>query len=304
MFSSIPNLTPRDAHNLWYQHRSTFALSSTSHPLAHEHNPPSPSYQNVHRSGIHSLQSPRPRSNIVTPLQQLALDEQAVAKRKLQIAHFGSTWIHPVGVQKTLQAELDEIAEREDAEDQPVSTVARTQDNAVIPLIQNQVAGEVEDEEGGAERDLDADIPEAGNLDEDEEDLEAEEGDEAGSEEEYDEEEDDEEEDVEEEEDDEEEDEKEEEKEEEEYEEEEDYEEDDEADQLENGETEPRTPPPRATGEGSQRTESLATDSSPLHTIVSNNDHLGPQGEEVMDAKLRALGGGGLSSDSMAKKLK
>ncbi|KAL7268099.1 hypothetical protein RUND412_009293 [Rhizina undulata] len=111
----------------------------------------------------------------LTPRDQLALNEEAVAKRKLQIAHFGSTWIRPVGVQKTLHGELEEIAEREDADAQSVPTVAHTQDNNINHLLQHEVAAEVEDEEGGTQRDLDVDIPEAGNLDADEEDLDTEE---------------------------------------------------------------------------------------------------------------------------------
>ncbi|KAL7267299.1 hypothetical protein RUND412_010122 [Rhizina undulata] len=134
--------------------------------------------------------------NIATPLQRLALDEQAVSKRKLQIsAHFGSIWIRPVGFQKTLQGELDEIAEggfRGSAG--PYCGPYPRQHHQSL-----------------ASTDLDADIPEAAHLDEDEEELEAEdeegfEGEEDGSEGEDNEEEDDEEEEVEQEEDDKEED--------------------------------------------------------------------------------------------------
>ncbi|KAL7268921.1 hypothetical protein RUND412_008435 [Rhizina undulata] len=280
MLSSIPTLTPRDAHSLWYQPSSTFTLSSSSHPLTHV--PPSPTSQNVHPSGLHARQS-RPRSTVITPLQQLALDEQSVAQRKLNIARFGSTWIRPPGVQKTLQGELDEKAEREEAEAQVLSE-AGNEDTNINALLEDEVTGEDEDEEGGTEPDLDADIPEAEDLDEDDDDLEVDEEEDEEDDEvdldanvpeadeaetswdtesenaEPDSEEDDGEED------------------------------DEEGDEEDNGlDNEPQMPPPRAVREGSQGTESLGgTDSSPQYAMFSHDDHFGPQDGEEMDPRLRA----------------
>ncbi|KAL7272277.1 hypothetical protein RUND412_004927 [Rhizina undulata] len=56
--------------------------------------------------------------NPVPTVTQLALDEQSTAHGKLNIASFGCTWILPLGVQITLQDEIDEIAEREEVEAQ------------------------------------------------------------------------------------------------------------------------------------------------------------------------------------------
>ena len=76
-------------------------------------------------------------------------------QRKLGIQRFGATWIKPPGFLKTYQGELDEKAEREEAEAQEA-----------MEDIEMPGEGFDVDEDGQAihARDLDANIPEAGEL--------------------------------------------------------------------------------------------------------------------------------------------
>ncbi|KAF2742899.1 hypothetical protein M011DRAFT_471796 [Sporormia fimetaria CBS 119925] len=95
-------------------------------------------------------------------LAQLLADENAVATRKYNIAGFGSPWLRPPGVPKTLQAMLDEAAERkEQAEqalrDQVLADLAAAQAEAAN---REQAAEGQGDETMADERDLDDDIPE------------------------------------------------------------------------------------------------------------------------------------------------
>ncbi|KAI5787060.1 hypothetical protein EDC01DRAFT_169915 [Geopyxis carbonaria] len=148
MLSSLPVISPRDSHSLWYSRTSDFCFT--------------PSYSQSQSDGFvaaqhqqlphHNCQN-RPRNATISPLTQLALDEQSVDHRKLNIQRFGATWIKPPGMSKTLQGELDEKAEREETEHQQM-------------IDEVDITGEgvfEEDEDGHAlrpqERDLDADIP-------------------------------------------------------------------------------------------------------------------------------------------------
>lgn len=105
----------------------------------------------------------------ISPLTQLALDEQSLHQRKINIQRFGATWIRPPGIAKTLQGELDEKAEREEAERQ-----------AMMEDVDAGGEDEVFDDEdadvtrGEVEVDLDADIPEGDGdsfLSDEDEDL-------------------------------------------------------------------------------------------------------------------------------------
>jgi len=112
------------------------------------------------------------------PLAQLKADEEAIRKRKDNIARFGSTWIKPPGISKTLQAETEERLEREEQE-----VLARREQMMMDMQAQQEAeearqrAAQQEDaEEAGdvtQERDLDEDIPDADeDVDDEEEDEE------------------------------------------------------------------------------------------------------------------------------------
>lgn len=125
-----------------------------------------------------SRQSQTPsKRNHISPLAQLALDEQSVEQRKLHIQRFGATWIRPPGFQKTLQGELDERAERAEAErlalleeeqaagDEDIPEVEGDEDEHVGVRVVGNIIRRVEEEEG---EDLDAQIPEGESFEGDE----------------------------------------------------------------------------------------------------------------------------------------
>ncbi|KAI7168066.1 asparaginase-domain-containing protein [Hortaea werneckii] len=112
-----------------------------------------------------------------SPLAILAADEAAISHRKSSIRNFGSYWIRPPGITKTLQAMNEEEAERIEQEEmarqergladlQAQQQLAEVRERAAATQAEGE-GGEVEEEEG--ERDLDAEIPEAEEEEEEEE---------------------------------------------------------------------------------------------------------------------------------------
>lgn len=183
MLSSIPLIAPRDAHSLWYTPSSTFAPALP--PSDTTQAPPSlPSSQNIHPSALPHRQQQLLRNRIptISPLTQLTLDEQSLHQRKVNIQRFGATWIKPPGIHKTYQGELDDKAEREEAERQAMMEDDGGGEDEVF---------DDEDGEGGLTRDgeeevdLDAGIPEVDSLlsDDEEEGLSEEDDEEGGGEE-------------------------------------------------------------------------------------------------------------------------
>ncbi|KAI5818580.1 hypothetical protein BZA77DRAFT_7318 [Pyronema omphalodes] len=150
MNCSLPLVTPRDSHSLWYTPTSTYSFAPA----------PTLPYNNNHRSqhpeGGPTLagqnRDTRPKNAGLSALQQLELDEANVAARKLHIQRFGCTWIRPPGMAKTYQGELDEKAEREEAEAQEML------EDVDLPLDGTFDEGE---DTAHDNRDLDVDIPEA-----------------------------------------------------------------------------------------------------------------------------------------------
>lgn len=151
--------TSRQSHLLWYTPSSTYSFSPTPQqpfssnggngsatPVGSQN--PSAQGQNQHN---------RPRNDGISALRQLELDEQSVAQRKLQIQRFGATWIKPPGMLKTYQGELDEKAEREEAEAQEMMEEVGVPDEGGFDV----------DEDGQAihtTRDLDANVPDGGEV--------------------------------------------------------------------------------------------------------------------------------------------
>lgn len=110
-------------------------------------------------------------------LTTLAHDENTILHRRQNIARFGAGWIRPPGVAKTLQASMDEAAEREEmmrAEAEGdvevmdvdgegvggVDIVGLEAERQQVEEGQGQVQEEVEQE-----RDLDEEVPEAEEVD-------------------------------------------------------------------------------------------------------------------------------------------
>ncbi|KAF8542622.1 hypothetical protein BDD12DRAFT_802695 [Trichophaea hybrida] len=161
MNSSLPLITPRDSHTLWYTPSSTYSFAPAPQlPYSNNHNnnngsgsplgPQNPSAQGQN-------QNTRSRTAGLSALQQLELDEQSVALRKLHIQRFGATWIRPPGMAKTYQGELDEKAEREEAEAHEMMEDVEIPGEGVFDV----------DEDGQAlhaNQDLDANIPDGGEI--------------------------------------------------------------------------------------------------------------------------------------------
>ncbi|KAF8426678.1 hypothetical protein EV426DRAFT_592380 [Tirmania nivea] len=176
MISSVPLIAPRDAHSLWYTPSRSFALTTPSTVsssfcslgASQSPNPGDPSQGRQNQN--------QPKRNHISPLAQLALDEQSVEQRKLHIQRFGATWIRPPGFNKTLQGELDERAERAEAERlalleeqavgaEDIPEAEGDEDvHAGVRVVGNIIQG-VDDEDGA---DLDARIPEGESFEGDE----------------------------------------------------------------------------------------------------------------------------------------
>ncbi|KAL7268394.1 hypothetical protein RUND412_008981 [Rhizina undulata] len=105
MLPTLPSLSSHDAHSFWYQPRNTFKLFMTSQPLADIS--PSPASQNIHPSGFyaHSRQS-HPAAPELPP----SAAYQSIARRKLRIGSFGSTWTWPSWNTSLRSAKLTDIA--------------------------------------------------------------------------------------------------------------------------------------------------------------------------------------------------
>lgn len=110
-----------------------------------------------------------------SPLILLAADEAAISHRKSSIRNFGSYWIRPPGITKTLQAMNEEEAERIEQEEMArqerglADLQAQQQLAEVRERAAAQAEGEGGEEEMEEERDLDAEIPEAEEEEEEEE---------------------------------------------------------------------------------------------------------------------------------------
>ena len=114
-------------------------------------------------------------------LPQLAHDELLLHHRKAHIRSFGSRWLLPPGIPKTLQGLADERAERAEAEAQAAAQeeAQQRQEEAEAAMMEGEegIAGE-EGEEMGMDEDLDREVVdmddegEDEDLDSDDEDIE------------------------------------------------------------------------------------------------------------------------------------
>ncbi|KAL6864395.1 Apc15p domain-containing protein [Trichoderma novae-zelandiae] len=130
MFATLPDFTPRDSHSLWY--------SSSRNPFI----PPGP-VDNLHTDPNHSHHGPthsRQRGQLMerTLLARLAADEQKMQRRRMNVQNFGSTWLKPPGVPKTLHQMREEKREQEEHQE---------------AMRREQLAQELAEAEGGGPMD-------------------------------------------------------------------------------------------------------------------------------------------------------
>ncbi|KAK7746918.1 hypothetical protein SLS53_002106 [Cytospora paraplurivora] len=189
----LPDLTPRDSHSLWYTSRH--APSSLPHHLINPNDPSSSSPNDAHHQPNgerahqqHHGQPSRDRRALVerTPLARLRLEEQLMERRRLNVTNFGSAWLKPPGVPKTLfqmreeRREAVEHAEAVRREQQLVASMAEAETEGMTGEdgMDESMVGGGGGEEGEEVQDLDDDIPEAEGFGFDGDDSEDEDDDE------------------------------------------------------------------------------------------------------------------------------
>ncbi|KAI0837334.1 Apc15p protein-domain-containing protein [Hypoxylon sp. FL0890] len=190
MFSLLPDLAPRDSHTLWYTSSrnplsspyAADAYSSSQNPQQQSQtdtSPGSPHGANNHRRGAYLLER--------SPLARLRADEQNLERRRQNVTNFGSTWLKPPGIPKTLHQLREERREAEEHQEalrreqlaQELAEAEAAGAGGVDALLDAQGEdgdGVMDDVQLDGARDLDEDIPEAedadfglGSVDEDEE---------------------------------------------------------------------------------------------------------------------------------------
>lgn len=117
-----------------------------------------------------SLPQPSTLPHPIPILPQLTHDEIVLQHRKSHIRSFGSRWLLPPGISKTLQGLADEQAERAEAEAAAAAQEAQAQREEEMAMMQHEEGEEAEGNgEGiGMEEDLDREV-----VDMDEEGAEA-----------------------------------------------------------------------------------------------------------------------------------
>ncbi|OTA57278.1 hypothetical protein K449DRAFT_386579 [Hypoxylon sp. EC38] len=180
MLSLLPDLAPRDSHSLWYtSSRNPLsspyagdAYSANQHPQhpqqpqQNDSSPGSPHGANNHRRGAHLVER--------SPLARLRTDEQNLERRRQNVTNFGSTWLKPPGIPKTLHQLREERREAEEHQE------ALRREQLAQELAEAEAAGAggvdalldapgddgvMDDVQLDGARDLDEDIPEADDAD-------------------------------------------------------------------------------------------------------------------------------------------
>ncbi|KAF3071192.1 hypothetical protein GL218_00103 [Daldinia childiae] len=183
MLSLLPDLTPRDSHSLWYTSSrnplSSFTYDANPQQLQQQQqqlqqqdsSAGNPHGVNNHRRGAHLIER--------SPLARLRADEQNLERRRLNVANFGSAWLKPPGIHKTLHQLREERREAEEHQEalrreQLAQELAEAEAADVNAIDAQGDDGVMDDVQLDGARDLDEDIPEAdadfgiGSDDEDE----------------------------------------------------------------------------------------------------------------------------------------
>ncbi|KAL1869266.1 hypothetical protein Plec18167_007932 [Paecilomyces lecythidis] len=192
---SLPLITPRDSHELWFGSSQTPPYRSSASQNQPNPTDPHQSSSRRHHQGNAHLPSGRALISSAAPANTLAalqLEERALRARKQNIASFGYAWIKPAGCAKTMLGMREEEAEREEGLLAAAAEMGGAGDLSTMGIVDEfgrpQGQAEVEQDTGTAddqmlERDLDDDIPDAdadGLVEEGEEGLEEDEDGEEG----------------------------------------------------------------------------------------------------------------------------
>ncbi|KAJ4261469.1 hypothetical protein NW762_006894 [Fusarium torreyae] len=174
MFTTLPDFTPRDSHSLWY--RSSRSPYIPPGPLddfggdSHNH------------QQQHGANQARQRTKLIerSALARLAADEQYMQRRRLNVQNYGSGWLKPPGVPKTLHQMREEKREQEEHQE-AMRREQLAQELAEAEAEGMPGEGTMEDVQLDGAQDLDDEIPDAddgygfGDDDDDEDDDEDEE---------------------------------------------------------------------------------------------------------------------------------
>ena len=153
---SIPLIPPQDDSSTFL--RTTYRPRAESPPPAVGQN-----QQQTHRQR-QLRDEEKKQHNARSPLAILKAEETAIESRKAAVRNFGSHWIRPPGISKTLQAMIEEALEREEQAELERQEAGMRDMQAQQQLAEaQQQAQETEQNDGedGEERDLDAEIPDA-----------------------------------------------------------------------------------------------------------------------------------------------
>ncbi|KAM0139945.1 hypothetical protein ACHAP3_003006 [Botrytis cinerea] len=153
---SLPNLAPTDSYNLWY---------TSSHSNIPQHIEPTNNtfdHTAPHVTSNQNHGSRRQQASNRTPLARLRLDEEYIERRKQNVQNWGSSWIKPPGVAKSLHQLREEKREMEEHQEamrreqlaQELAEAEQAETEAMIP------ADDMEGEMDGVV-DLDDEIPDA-----------------------------------------------------------------------------------------------------------------------------------------------
>ncbi|KAK7948297.1 uncharacterized protein PG986_009183 [Apiospora aurea] len=178
MLSLLPDLAPGDSHSLWYNSSRNPNAASSYDPSHQENTQLNPHNQNQRRN-VQVIER--------SPLARLRADEQLLDRRLHNISNFGSTWLKPPGIAKTLHQLREERREQEEHQEalrreQLAQELAEAEAAGAGPgdgVLEDQAQDGMGDVQLDGARDLDEDIPEAedndfglSGEDEDEEDDE------------------------------------------------------------------------------------------------------------------------------------
>lgn len=153
---SLPNLAPTDSYNLWY----TSSHSNIPQHVEPANNSFDHSAPQVTSNQNHGLR--RQHASNRTPLARLRLDEEYIERRKQNVQNWGSSWIKPPGVSKSLHQLREEKREMEEHQEalrreqlaQELAEAEEAETEAMIPV--DEMEGEME-----SMVDLDDEIPDA-----------------------------------------------------------------------------------------------------------------------------------------------
>ncbi|OLN95289.1 hypothetical protein CCHL11_04732 [Colletotrichum chlorophyti] len=155
----LPDLTPRDSHSIWY--------TSSRNPIAHaallEAHEQSDSNNGGNSPSTHASRRAGQLLIERSALAHLRAEEQTAERRRLAVQNFGSAWLKPPGVPKTLHQIREEKREQEEhAEAMRREQLAQELAEAEAGGAEGVLADEGDAEEEEEQRDLDAEIPDAG----------------------------------------------------------------------------------------------------------------------------------------------